>query len=86
MDRHLGQIELVAWQGRRLRGVRRLGPVDTILLVIFALSLFTLALRFGADLAVPLGLLQAAFALAVTSAALLGTRWIVAAILWLQQR
>ena len=86
MDRHLGQIELVTWQGRRLRGAHRLGPVDTILLAVFALSLFTLALRFGANLAVPLGLLQAAFALAVMSAALLATRWVVAAILWLQQR
>ena len=86
MNRQLGRIELVSWQGHRPRDVRWLGPLDTALLAVVASSVCVLIIRFGAGLPMPIAWLQAAFALAVMSAALLAIRWIVAAILGLRER
>ena len=86
MEHQLGRINIVSWQGRRLRDAHRPVGLSAILGGLAAASALLLVLRFLFGAPLPLELLQVAFAVLVGSGALLLMRGLVGFILGLQRR
>ena len=86
MEHQLGRIDIVAWQGRRLRDQHRAPLASLAAVAAFGFAALVLLLHFGAGAAAPLLVLQAAFAVLVGSGALLLTRLLAGLVLRLQQR
>ena len=85
MEHQLGRIDIISWQGRRARDSRRVVSLTAILSLLAVVSALLLAARFVGGAALPLELLQVAFAVLAASGALLLTRALVALILRFQR-
>lgn len=86
MEHQLGRIDIVAWQGRRIRDPHRPPVASLTLAALFGLSALILLLRFAVGASLPLGALQIAFAVLAASGGLLLMRGIAGVLLKLQHR
>jgi hypothetical protein len=77
MDRHIGEANMVRWQGRRLDAQTRAKTrVARVVLGMAVLSGFWLTVGFYSGLPIPIGMLQTAFVFLVAVTLVLGV-WTV---------
>ena len=86
MEHQLGRIDIVTWQGRRIRDAHRPPVASLTLAALFGASALILLLRFAAGASLPLAALQVAFAILAASGALLLMRGVAGLLLRLQHR
>ncbi len=73
MDRHIGEVNMVRWQGRRLDAQTRARTrVARLVLGMAVLSGFWLTVGFYSGLPIPIEILQSAFVVLVAVTVVLG--------------
>lgn len=81
MERQLGGVDMVRWQGRRIDPqVRSRTRIAGLVLTFALISFFFLAAGFYSGLPAPVGLLQALAVILMLAAAAFGVRLGVAAV------